>query len=53
MIITRGSDGIYCAAHTFANKPRLGFSPVRQEAIEFCLEIISTVVFDKNERNER
>jgi len=52
MTITRGSDGIYCAVHTFANKPCLGFSPDRQEAIEFCLELISAVVFNKNERDE-
>lgn len=39
MIITRGRDGIYCAICTINGKPYLGFSPVRQEAIEYCLEL--------------
>jgi hypothetical protein len=40
MTITRGSDGIYCAICTIDNKPCLGFSPIRQEAIDFCLELL-------------
>jgi hypothetical protein len=46
MTITRGSDGIYCAICTINNKPHLGFSPIRQEAIDFCLELLK-------EREER
>ena len=41
MTITRGSDGIYCAICTINNKPHLGFSPIRQEAIDFCLELLT------------
>ena len=40
MTITRGRDGIYCAICTINNKPHLGFSPIRQEAIDFCLELL-------------
>lgn len=40
MTITRGSDGIYCAICTTNEQHCVGFSPIRQEAIDFCLELL-------------
>lgn len=38
--ITKGKDGVYEAFFRNGNKPCVGFSADRQEAISFCLELV-------------
>jgi len=38
--ITQGRDGVYEAFFRNGNKPCVGFSVDRQEAISFCLELV-------------
>ena len=40
MIVVRGSDGIYCAFCNANGSPCIAYDADRQQAIEFCLELV-------------